>query len=827
MYKLQKLSFVFSLILLLGFSKVLLGEESKPTDPYLETTGKEIKSIIVPDDTNAVAWFAADELQRCIQLSTRVKLPIIPASSTNIPKPAFLLGKNKITDELGIDLTKLALEGCYLKTTGDYVVIAGDDHPLFTADMLRRGYYKGPVEREAGTRIGTLFGVYSFLKKVVGADWYFPGPLGEVIPIHTNLAIPNLDLTVKPSFEQRMIWIGNDHTGITELSLPEVPDARFQVEHVWRFRSRQGKSWACQGSHTMHFWGTLFGKDHPEYFALVDGKRQNDWGWNGKNIYGTGRDYCWANPAAIARQADEMRLFFQGTNLNHQPFIWIYSDKDCYPIGANDGTMHYCECELCRRWYTGSGEFKSTVVSDLYFYHVAEVAKVAKKEFPGKYIVPMAYGGRLQPPEKVILPDNVKVVLAGNIPAFRASPQSREFRDCLIREWRKRCEIPLLWEYTDFCRRSMPGLPLVIPHLVAEELKTCAGVVGGFFFCQGESETGPYTQPELYVATELMWDITQDTDQLLDRFYKGLYGPAAEPVKACYTYLEQVWTNALAGMQGDNKDLQQKVLKTAWTEIYTPERLAVALDYLKQARRLVVKYSPEWNRLNRCEDQLLRSLGLSIRDPLVTRVSLKKSRAKKPIAVTQTDAPPVIDGQLTDAFWQRAPDGWMVKVEDGTPPRCKTSVWVGRDADRFLVAVRCAESNMPQLAATVNTNRPTEALFALNDDVEIFLDPADSGLSYFQFAVDPVGQTYASGPRDSEITNVSFRTAVSQTNDAWCVEAAIPFDQLGGVPKPGTSWGINVTRTWRPKGEAKTPEYDAWFPSGSYHEPAKYGRIQF
>ena len=290
---------------------VLAGEAAKGI--YFEPAGKNLAAIIVPDDPEAGANYAARELQRYLSLSTGVALPIYPASAKNIPRPAVVVGKASFTEAAGLDLEKLPPEGFRIKSTPEYLFIAGNDHPLMTVKMItgELGFrFPSSFHREAGTKIGTLYGVYTFLKKYIGAEWFFVGPLGEVIPKLDLLKIPAVDYTGSPSFRRRSIGIGTDATGVMELPYPDVPYARRELVNIWPWRMREGNSLAIHGNHTMERWGDLFGKDHPEYFALVKGQRTNDWGWNGKNKYGfePGRAFCWAGRAMRNSKPDSRRL---------------------------------------------------------------------------------------------------------------------------------------------------------------------------------------------------------------------------------------------------------------------------------------------------------------------------------------------------------------------------------------------------------------------------------------------------------------------------------------------------------------------------------------
>lgn len=803
----------------------------------LEADGRTVQCIVVPDEASSVADFAAEELSRCVSASVGLTLPIVRASSPRISKPAFVLGSSKITEELGIDPTQLKREGCYLITTNGFIIIVGDDHPAYTSEIMRKGDYPRNitvVHREAGTRVGTVFGVYTFIKDVIGADWYFPGPLGEVIPKHERIEIPSMNRIIGPSFEQRRIWIGTNHTGIDELPMPEVTDARFQYEHVWAFRSRQGMSRACRGAHTMDSWGKLFGESHPEYFALLDGRRLNDWGWNGTNVHGTGRDFCWASPATIKQQIEEMRLYFneyrdfQGGKDRH-PWIWVYSDPQYFPIGANDGEMSSCECEYCSIWAREDGS-----ASDMFGYHVAQVAKAAKEEFPDKYIEFMAYGSRLLPPKNIEFPDNVRVVFAGLDPLnlVRSDDTAK-----LIDDWSAKCEISKMWLYTDAIRRQDWYIPLVMPHVVGNVIKACVGKAEGFFFCQGESATGAYTQPELYVATELMWDVGQDIDTLLDRMYQGLYGVAAEDVKACYTHLENTW------IEGIEKSKDKKIYgwEQRWTNIFTVERLLEALEHIRKARsRLetwdpearthVGKYSKEWIRVTRFEKTLLSSIGQCIQaSPSAAKMFDEQTPKAEAIPVNYIAIAPTIDGELSDNAWNRPPDGHMVGIVDGIQARPETYIWIGLDGSNLYAAIKCMEPTMDKVAAFKSSSAKTimETIFGKNDDVEIFLDVANNCRTYYQLAIDAAGQSWSAGPKGSNISEIECDYEVGKTGDCWTVEAAIPFSELGGVPSRGTRWGINIVRTQRGKEEAARTDHFGWFPSGDYHEPRRYGRIVF
>src|SRR5688572_4544582 len=99
---------------------------------------------------------AAKELQRVLEISTGAKLSI-----TNAPaSPMIALGT-------GLSTETLPEEAFQIVTKGQDLFIAGNDTP--------DGQQTWGSSVGAGTSRGTLFGVYSFLEKVVGVRWLLPG----------------------------------------------------------------------------------------------------------------------------------------------------------------------------------------------------------------------------------------------------------------------------------------------------------------------------------------------------------------------------------------------------------------------------------------------------------------------------------------------------------------------------------------------------------------------------------------------------------------------------------------------------------------------------
>ncbi len=584
---------------------------------YLESSGKDFQAIIIADMPTGTADFAARELQHYIKCVTGAVLPVLSDTEDDLPIPAVLVGPSRLTRELDLDEHTLPPEGFFLKTTDDYLVIAGNDHPAWTKEIYEKEewVFLGDIKREAGTRIGTLYGVYSFLEEFAGVGWYFAGPLGEVVPEDRDVGVPQLDRVVAPDFSYRRLGIGQEGS-LGELPFPETQRFYYQeLDRRFLLRLRTGAYPAYYCNHSMYYWGSLFGEKHPEYFALVDGERTNDWGWTGENRGGAQRDFCWGSPAMIQQQIQEMRRFFGGEIERHR-WIWVYADKSAYPIAGNDGTMRACECEHCSKWVNREGEYRRSQ-SDLYAYHLSEVAKVAAEEFPTKYIIGLAYGPRMLPPQRVELPKNVMMCLAFTWTPTLYDPETKAAYDGLVADWCKQAKIACMWEYTNAFRAHTPHMPLVVPHAVAQEIKARKGQVGGFYFCH--FATSVFDQLELWLAGQLMWDADQEVEALIGRFFADLYSPAAEPVKSIYLYLEDLWREE---MQTYSPPVDRTQWASApwwksypreriWAQVFTPVRMMETLKLLAEARRLARDNLTIQRRLDRLETGLKLALAES------------------------------------------------------------------------------------------------------------------------------------------------------------------------------------------------------------------------
>ncbi|NLO06493.1 MAG: hypothetical protein GX131_11770 [candidate division WS1 bacterium] len=181
----------------------------------------------------------------------------------------------------------------------------------------------------------------------------------------------------------------------------------------------------------------------------------------------------------------------------------------------------------------------------------------------------------------------------------------------------------------------------------------------------------------------------------------------------------------------------------------------------------------------------------------------------------------VIDGDLRDAAWQRAP-----VVNEFTfhnkPEAVDVQTHFGvlyTDSD-LILGIRFDEPNMDKLTP-VSQPRDSMGVFQ-GEAVEIFVDPGHDQQRYHQIAVNSAASIYDSLRTDPSWSG-DVRAATKLMDDHWTMEVAIPWADLGVKPEPGSIVGLNVCRD-RHLGANKT--WSNWSQTAAnFHDPERFGHV--
>jgi len=349
----------------------------------LVVDGRSDYTIVLATDAIPAEQFAAEELANHLEKMSGAKLPIV-TDAEPLPRHAILLGRPRYLAKLTAkpNWRKLGQEEYLLQVKGDYLIITG------------------------GRPRGALYGVYSLLEDYLGCRWFAPDT--TVIPKRQTIRISWQEVRGRPGFEYRDPWMYAGHIYSSWWRDHFVPEfvartrnsGRQINQHVHPIKEKHGGFFKLP--HFGHNFSGLvpaakYAADHPEYFALVDGKRMAKEG---------DYDRCVTNPEVIRIAAATVRE-------------WILADPDAelFSLVQADSSVS-CQCDRCvaayKRYSTRpESPFDHVLawggLSGRNLFFANEVAKILEKEFPNKRIGIWAYQASRNPPRNIKAHPNVFV----------------------------------------------------------------------------------------------------------------------------------------------------------------------------------------------------------------------------------------------------------------------------------------------------------------------------------------------------------------------------------------------------------------------------------
>ena len=157
---------------------------------------------------------------------------------------------------------------------------------------------------------------------------------------------------------------------------------------------------------------------------------------------------------------------------------------------------------------------------------------------------------------------------------------------------------------------------------------------------------------------------------------------------------------------------------------------------------------------------------------------------------------PVIDGDLSDAAWQNAPEFTEFTQhdpDDGKPPTMATSIRIVYDDQAIYFGAKMIDPQSPSRVIFRRDNFSDQS-----DFLSINIDSQHDHLSGNAFTVTPSNVQadtvlYNDIGEDPSWDGV-WDSAVKIVPDGWVAEVRVPFSQLRFPDKPVHVWGLNITR---------------------------------
>ncbi len=369
----------------------------------------------------------------------------------------------------------------------------------------------GPFEREdyilrSGPRGLYLLGasdlavshaVWDLLHRL-GHRQFFPGPTWEVIPAPRDLRIA-VDERCSPSFHARRIWYNWGLWGYND-----------EPYRQWCRRNRAVKGFDLNSGHAYEAIIAAnrpeFEK-HPEYLALVGGRRRTS---------GGDLKFCISNPGLRRLVVEHAVQTFR-----RNPRL------DSISMEPSDGGR-WCECEPCARM---GG------VSDRVVTLANEAASAVNALGLGpKYVGIYAYHQHSAPPSVKVHPN----VIVSATTAFIGGGLTF---DQVVEGWKARGAAIGVYDYlsvVDWDWNLPRGAKASRPSVVRDSLVKFHRQGARFYDAEAGDCWGPCGLG-YYAAARILWDIREAPrlDALVEDFVEKAFGPARGPMREFYKLITE------------------------------------------------------------------------------------------------------------------------------------------------------------------------------------------------------------------------------------------------------------------------------------------------
>jgi len=539
-----------------GITKSFAQETAKPvlsgaptSLPFLKNGVPQFQLKVLSD--KAPLHFAAQQISQIMpELTGKTATSPTSAWTLKIDIANDVLNRQKITHE------SLGNDGYLIVKDGDGLLITG-----FTGRAV-------------------LYGIFALLESATGFAWVRPligsVPLEPIQDATLKLPFP---LTSKPAFVERglslseMQWKTDSDQMLNWL---ERNGLNMNALHTWSFepawnststnapdfkeaaaaREKRGLPLEIHG----HSFGFLvppgeFGKTHPEYFSLIDGKRK---------VSARSSQLCLSNPAVL----DLITQRFEKM-LDAQP------DLQTLGLGPNDGAGGWCQCEFCNAMDSPGdmhqpfthGERSYTT---RYIKFANQVAQRLHTKYPNARIHVYAYTNYIAPPDCEVDPA-LEVEFCA---MYRCTVHALNDPNCpknaafnrFLQGWLAKTKNIYIRDYFimmgDGAARSMPTslytlekdiryyqsqqLLGMVPEMIPDG-PNGANVASGELYATWLQPPSRYTDVwdtgwlVYYGMARLLWNPAQKAEDIIAQACDSYYGAASEQMSQYHQILQENW----------------------------------------------------------------------------------------------------------------------------------------------------------------------------------------------------------------------------------------------------------------------------------------------
>lgn len=457
---------------------------------YFIKDQKCLYTIVIPDTENKKLDFAANELVYAIQACCG-NAPAVIKESERIPEYGLYLGNTTLS-------LSYKLKPCIQEVGADGYKISFKENNVFII---------------GATDEGVIYGVYAFLKRVLGCEFF---GYGEYVLPKTNEAyLPNEDICVSPDIETR----------VRSLSWTKYDE---KTERRFGYNVGNGRHWVTW-AHT--------------HFQLIS--KEKYWHSHREFYSDKGTQLCLSNEELKEEMAKNLISLLTEEAFSKSDLLYLM-------VGHEDNN-DFCECEKCKenaKKYGGKAGVMMRFVNAV----ADKVNEFVERVHPEKIVktITFAYGPTISAPvvetengkyepidESVIAHKNVAIMLAPlgsdwahSLMDEKCNPTTRK----ALLGWQAVQADLFIWTYDSVFDDSF--IYLDNWEYLAESYNFFRDCGAKYIFDQGHADRCyPFSDMRNYVRSKLMWDLSLDVNDLIRRFMKAYYKEASECLYEYYVNL--------------------------------------------------------------------------------------------------------------------------------------------------------------------------------------------------------------------------------------------------------------------------------------------------
>jgi hypothetical protein len=473
-----------------------------------------------------------DDLRRCFQAMTGVPLPDKAQPGLVPIRMKLLPAEDRATPKL------FGLQGYEIAVQPDGITLS------------------------APTALG-LVNAGMHLLDAWGCRWIMPGEIGEVIPHRTTLTLPLGTKRHQVSADSRI------NTGIL----------KGNGENEWGAWIRRNRMATQQWMTGQHYYSYAippekYFKEHPEYYALIGGKR-------------VPTQLCTTNPDVIALMIEKAKAW-----LKERPEV------DSFPMDPNDN-FDFCQCDRCvAQDPPGTTAQGLPLMTDRAIHFANEVARAIRADFPDKVVALYAYSNHTLPPVRVKPESNLAIYLCRFsycllhlTPCSQCSSPGEFF--ALIKAWKALVPRLYLYEYFPIYWTGNLPCPNYLDFAASVKKTYQMGVMGSHEDSSFTFSNNTFIND--YMATRLKGNSDLDPQEVLTDLCDGFFGPARKPMRAYYQAMAEVVKFTHPGRAYMGGALRK------YDEMFSPKIVTRARAALTEALALVKEGTMERRRVEMVE----------------------------------------------------------------------------------------------------------------------------------------------------------------------------------------------------------------------------------